>query len=134
MSKWTLALTTAVAWAGLVQAQPYQPVRPNYSPSFQPGLSPYLNLLRGGDPASNYYLGVVPEFQRRANTAQFRNALQDLEQQVYTGGEPDNVLSAPTSATGHAAAFLNTGTYFGNLNTPRIGPVGASGFPNPRRR
>ena len=38
---------------------------PQYGPGFRPALSPYLNLLRGGDISSNYYLGVNPEFQRR---------------------------------------------------------------------
>jgi len=31
-----------------------------------PALSPYLNLVRGGNPAVNYYLGVLTEFDRRA--------------------------------------------------------------------
>src|SRR5207247_6563256 len=38
----------------------------------RPGLSPYLNMLRGGSPAANYYLGVVPEFERQIGRASCR--------------------------------------------------------------
>ena len=54
-------------------------------PGFAPGipaapgpmLNPYLNLLRGGNPAANYYLGVIPEQQRRAQAAQFGGAINN---------------------------------------------------------
>src|SRR5216684_7044894 len=53
-----------------------------YNSSFTrpgPNLSPYLNLLRGGgNPAANYYLGVIPEVERRNNAAAFRAGIQDL--------------------------------------------------------
>jgi hypothetical protein len=38
-----------------------------------PTLSPYLNMLRGGDPAANYFLGTLPDFQRRQEDAVRRN-------------------------------------------------------------
>ena len=42
-------------------AQPQQNYLPNfYNRQTQP-LSPYLNLLRGGDPGINYYYGVRPD-------------------------------------------------------------------------
>ena len=55
----------------------------------QPQLSPYLNLLRGGDPASNYYLGVVPERERRRNDALFRSSILDLEQRTQQLAEAE---------------------------------------------
>jgi hypothetical protein len=43
----------------------FNPNPPIGAPYSRPALSPYLNLLRGGDPAANYYLGVMTEFDRR---------------------------------------------------------------------
>src|SRR5713226_9128309 len=55
------------------------------NPYGRPQLSPYLNLLRGGSPAANYYLGVVPERERRANAALFGSAISDLEWRTRYG-------------------------------------------------
>src|SRR6516225_5942547 len=75
-----LALAALVlAGAGTARAQFLPPSRPNYGPGYRPQLSPYLNLLRGGDPASNYFLGVIPEQQRRANNQLFRQEISALE-------------------------------------------------------
>src|SRR6516165_2454005 len=51
--------------------------RPIGPPAWGPGgqpvlLSPYLNLIRGGDPAANFFLGTLAEFQRRQNAYDFR--------------------------------------------------------------
>src|SRR5262249_41541275 len=56
-----------------------------YNSSFTrpgPSLSPYLNLLRGGNPAANYYLGVVPEVERRNTAAAFSAGIYDLSQRL----------------------------------------------------
>ncbi len=93
-----------------------------YNPYGRQQLSPYLNLLRGGDPAANYYAGVVPAFQQRAVNAQYGSALGDLDRRVYgPAGEGD--IGELTTSTGHPTAFLNTASYFGALNAPRVGPV-----------
>ncbi len=93
-----------------------------YNPYGRQQLSPYLNLLRGGDPAANYYAGVVPAFQQRAVNAQYGSAIVDLDRRVYgPAGEGD--IGDLTSTTGHPTAFLNTSSYFGALNAPRVGPV-----------
>jgi hypothetical protein len=93
-----------------------------YNPYGRPQLSPYLNLLRGGDPAANYYAGVLPAFQQRAVNAQYGSAIVGLDQRVYgPGGEGD--IADLTNTTGHPTAFLNTASYFGALNAPRVGPV-----------
>src|SRR5436309_10607590 len=61
---WVLG-TAAGASAQPQQYPQYQPLNPQnvmpniYNPQSQP-LSPYLNLLRGGNQASNYYYGVRP--------------------------------------------------------------------------
>src|SRR5262245_50914336 len=65
---------------------PYQPPvyggRPAAGLATRPNLSPFLNLLRGGSPAANYYLGVIPERDRRFTDTQFRSAIQDLERRT----------------------------------------------------
>ena len=92
-----------------------------------PQLSPYLNLLRGGSPAANYYLGVVPEVDRRANTAAFGAAISDLERRSLAAAVGEGDLGEPTTTSGHPTAFMNTGSYFGALNAPRTAPARASG-------
>jgi hypothetical protein len=113
----TLVLLAAgaalLAAAGTASAQaPYNV--PQYGVGFRPGLSPYLNLLRGGDPAANYYLGVIPEFERRQNSTIFRGALLELDQKVARDTVELGLGEAVTS-TGHITAFGNTGGYFGSL-------------------
>src|SRR5882762_3411361 len=49
---------------------------------YGPGLSPYLNLLRGGLPAVNYYNGVLSERDRRQFQQQAGQSILGLEQEV----------------------------------------------------
>ena len=107
---------------------PYNPA-PAYGPGYQTQLSPYLNFLRGGDPAANFYLGVLPEMQRRTNAAQFRGAIGSLQQQqqlqqgqqVQAGLDAD--LFTPLPTTGHPTVFGNYGGYFPQVNSlRRTGP------------
>jgi hypothetical protein len=129
MMRLTLAGCAAAAllWlmAGSARAQPFG--RPAYgvtgatNPYGRPQLSPYLNLLRGGDPAANYYAGVLPAFQQRAVNFQVATAINQLD--VRTLGPTGEDIGELTTTTGHPTAFLNTSGYFGALNAPRIGPV-----------
>ena len=88
-------------------------------------LSPYLNLRRGGNPAANYFLGVVPEIDRRATAAQQGAAIQDLERREALGASAVDPLSAgrPTALppTGHPTAFNSLAGYFGQT-TPAALP------------
>ncbi len=98
-----------------VRAQPpYYPRygRPPYGGSYPtPGLSPYLNLLRGGSPAANYYNGVIPERDRRAFELESRQSILDLEQRTQMPTEGEDLL--PTlPETGHATRFGYYGQYF----------------------
>jgi hypothetical protein len=107
----------AVLWLGttVASAQYYPPnargrfnQQPSFTPYAPPTLSPYLNLLRGGNTASNYYLGVVPDrYQRNANM-QFQGAIQQLNRRedALEEGEP------PPVGTGHAAQFMNYTPYY----------------------
>jgi hypothetical protein len=87
------------------------------NPYGRPQLSPYLNLLRGGNPAANYYLGVVPERERRANASLFGSAISDLEWRTRYGAGGELDLGEPITSSGHPTAFLNTGSYF-NVPVP----------------
>jgi hypothetical protein len=97
---------------------------PGTNPGGGPRLSPYLNLLRGGNPAANYYLGVVPEIEQRRFQAVSQAQIQGL--QVSTALPPvnpeDTDLTVATSITGHPAVFNNTAAYFGG-----VGPVPTPG-------
>lgn len=108
---------------GTASAQSVIPYRaPAYGPGFQPQLSPYLNFLRGGDPAANYYLGVVPEFQRRQDRVLLGSNIAGLEErysEVEDELRPGEALMPRLPATGHATVFNNTGSYF---SQPRLRP------------
>jgi hypothetical protein len=104
-----------------------QYTQPYYGPGYGsygrsgPALSPYLNLTRGGNPAANYFLGVLPEVDRRRTKAEQAREITDLElrsdvlaQQELAG---PNVVEELTGGglppSGHAAAFGNYGSYYG---------------------
>jgi hypothetical protein len=106
--------------------QPYPPAygRGTIGPYSRPTLSPYLNMLRGGSPSANYFLGVNPEFQRRANTATFSTAIEDLERRANENVVPEAEDLLPTlPGTGHPVAFNNLGSYFNATPTPRQAPI-----------
>jgi hypothetical protein len=118
-------LSVLSASAGIADAQQFgQPGF--YNPYLnQPRLSPYLNIVRGGsNPAINYYLGTLPEVERRATQAVYGNAIIRLERQV-TGLESTEEDLPPQANSGHPAYFANTGGYFpgGNPNRLSTGPT-----------
>ncbi len=96
------------------------PFTPGAAPLSPPPYSPYLNLLRRGNPTYiNYYGLVRPEFN-------FRNQINGLQQGVAA-----NAAAITTNAdalnglplTGHPTQFLNTSHYF--LNRGGQGSSGA---------
>jgi hypothetical protein len=104
-----LAATVQPAAAQAYNYSPYS--RPGFGPYTRPTVSPYLNLLRGSNTAANYYLGVLPEFQRRYDALQYGAAIQDLERRSVPRPQEEDLL--PTlPETGHGAAFNNTLQYF----------------------
>lgn len=122
-----LALTSWACVAPAVQAQfigggnPYQQA----TPFAQPTLSPYLQMLRGGNPAANYFLGVLPEQARRFDAARLNNAINFYNSAAapappvgFDLEESDNLKTLPQS--GHSAGFMFYGTYynFGNRQRP----------------
>jgi hypothetical protein len=104
-----LSLTVLVAalatGAAMAQAPAVSP-RPQVGAGSRPGLSPYLNLIRGGNTAANYYLGTRPEIQRRNDSITLRNTLNEIDQQRQ--GNP-----VPAATTGTVVSFNNTQSFFG---------------------
>jgi hypothetical protein len=81
--------------------------RPPVNPIVRPAYSPYLNLLRGGDPAFNYYGLVRPQMD-------FMTNLQQLQQQSLLGQPTGPVDSAAVLLiTGHRSQFMNFSHYYG---------------------
>lgn len=162
MTRYVFAAVAAVCWGASASAQIspqypaspfYQPpgAMPNvYNPANQP-LSPYLNLLRGGNPGVNYYYGVRPGTvggtgqglgapftasggQRTLFFPQLASAPDPLVPAEVGGG---SVLPP----AGHPTAFNNTGGYFpsafgnrGGGGRPGLAGVGTSSARPPGRR
>jgi hypothetical protein len=90
-----------------------------YNRATQP-LSPYLNLLRGGNNAVNYFYGVRPgTTQPGAFTGMFGATGAGQRQTFFPGADYlTDLLEEPRDATrvnptGHPAGFNNTLNYFG---------------------
>jgi hypothetical protein len=107
---------------------------PGTNPYASPRISPYLNLLRGGNPAMNYYLGVIPDVESRANAVRINQALTDLDRRASTPVVSQDVESlVPTLAeTGHPTAFMTLSPYFGT-GTQGIGAGGTAAGAQPRQ-
>jgi hypothetical protein len=101
---------------------------------YGPTLSPYLNLLRGGLPAANYYQGVLPERDRRLFQQQAGQSILGLEQEVNAVQPGTEDLLPILPGTGHPTAFGYSGAYFPQTAYPgRYGPGSASNHLRPRR-
>jgi hypothetical protein len=163
MTRFVLTTAAALATAGLAAAQPYQggayqypytqsslgpyyqapsaTVMPNiYNPVNQP-LSPYLNLLRGGNTGVNYYYGVRPGTaggtgfgigapftaaggNRMLFFPQLINAPDPLEALAENGTSPPPALPP----AGHPSVFNNTLGYFPTPYGNRGGGMMRSGL------
>ena len=101
-----MAIGLLVLSAGPVRGQgPY--VRPQTGPLSRPALSPYLNLLRSGSPAVNYYGLVRPQ-------QEFGNSIQEIQNEMHA---PLTAQTSPNSGTnlpitGHPSRFFSHGSYF----------------------
>jgi hypothetical protein len=103
---------------------------PGYNRQVQP-LSPYLNLLRGGNPAVNYYYGVQPAQQ---NPILFNNANQGYGPRLtffprldLPEIEPGEERNAGIPPTGHGIGFNNTLGFFGARQSATSGPLANQG-------
>ncbi len=99
-----LAIAAVAYSAGSARAQvPYN--RPPYSP--------YLNLLRSGNPAINYYGLVRPQIDFRNSITGLQNQVGTLDRAVNDVAQAGSRTGLPT--TGHPTAFLNYSGYFPGL-------------------
>jgi hypothetical protein len=109
---------------GAVQAQPPNYLRGGPPPYYRPPpVSPYLDILRGGSPATGYYLGTRSEFDRLATQAQYGSAILGLERRVGELQEAEEDLSPTLPSTGHVAYFNTTSGYFNTGYSPRTTPT-----------
>jgi hypothetical protein len=132
-----LLLFTNVATAQY-PGNPYQNLNRFGTPTpggpYGPGLSPYLNLLRGGLPAVNYYNGVLSERDRRMFQQQAGQSILGLEQEVGAVQPGTEDLLPTLPGTGHPTAFGYSGAYFPSTAYPgRYGPGGVAASLRPRR-
>jgi hypothetical protein len=127
-----LAVLLFVSGERAVAQNPYYPnystpysvyPRAGVNPFSRPALSPYLDLLRGGNVAANYYLGVIPEIYRRQADLQYQSNFQFLGQQQRMITQEVEGLTAELGITGHPTAFQNFGTYFTPVVGGRPAPV-----------
>jgi hypothetical protein len=105
------------------QYAPYSPyAQPNYGPYSRPVVSPYLNIIRGNNPAVNYYTGTIPERENRIRFNQVNTELQNLDRRTATPTTPAEESLIPTlPETGHAVTFLNLTPYY-NYGTSNPAP------------
>lgn len=153
MTRYALVTAVTLAMAGVASAQFQQPYyggmggaggyppsafMPNiYNPQNQP-LSPYLNLLRGGNAGVNYYYGVRPGTMggmgfgygapfmafggnRPLFFPELANAPEPLEPR-----EADSTHVLPPA--GHPVFFNNTMGYFPSPFGNRRGGYGGGGY------
>ena len=107
---------------------------PQYGPGFSPNLSPFLNLLRGGDISANYFLGVQPEFQRRDDRFNFQTRARELEGRT---SELERPYQYEPLIAGTPSGFGDTRTYFSEPGTyyQKVTPGGiGQGRPQPGQR
>jgi hypothetical protein len=125
----SLALLPAVGRAQVPGQMNPNSYAPNmYNRAAQP-LSPYLNLLRGGNTAVNYFYGVRPGTQPNAFTGMFNQPTTGprltffpvVDTLADATDEPRDPTKVPP--TGHPVGFNNTLNYFG----PTSGQVFARG-------
>ena len=114
-----LALVPQTATAQMTGPANPSGYAPNmYNRAAQP-LSPYLNLLRGGNNAVNYFYGVRPGTQPSAYAGMFGAGGAGQRTTFFPGADYlTDLTDEPRDATrvnptGHPAGFNNTLNYFG---------------------
>ena len=123
MRNYSLAAMLALGWLQGAAAQSvFNPTPPSAPVPFNSTrtVSPWLDLTRGGSPAANYYLGVLPEYQRRYEMGLPRLTLE-LPRYDATVDDRVNldVLEKQLPPTGHPTGFLIYNSYFNNLPSQR---------------
>lgn len=110
----TLAAGSLLLLASPLVAQGPGPITPR-----RPSVSPYLNLLRGGNAAVNYYGIVRPQNEFRAAGNVFANNTQRMQSQLNQQSRAlEQSEISQLRPTGHTASFNTHARYF-FTNGPR---------------
>jgi hypothetical protein len=111
-------IRTLVALAAFCAGRPAQAqyVPPQVSPYGTGGISPYLNLLRPGNPAVNFYGLVAPQIQQQAQIGLLQQQTQQLAQRQSVVAPPTNQAQV---TTGHQTRFMQYNQYFNSTGTIR---------------
>lgn len=131
----TIYLSAAIALLGIASPAPAQFTQnpPVVAPYSRPALSPYLNLLRGGDPAANYYLGVLTEYDRRFQLTQPTLPASTPRLDSFVDDRADvDVPLRQLPPTGHSAGFMIYNSYFRVPNQRSFVPYNPMGGGLPR--
>jgi hypothetical protein len=127
-----LSFLAVAAGPALAQQTGFPYARPNYGPYFRPQLSPYLDITRGGNAAVNYFLGTLPEFDRRINQQNVNTSLRVLDREVNAPPTQESDILNPLPGTGHPTGFQQLGSYFGPTSLRQ--PGSTTPYSPPRRR
>jgi hypothetical protein len=100
-----------------VHAQTYVP--PQIGPYGTGQMSPFLNMLRPGNPAVNYYGLVTPQIQANQQFGLLQQQTQQLTR------VQQSLVAPPTNqaqvVTGHTTRFMQYGHYFQTTGVGRQG-------------
>lgn len=121
---WIITASVAAACVSASPAAAQVPFPPSQVGAYsQPGYSPYLNLLRPGSPAINYYGLVRPQVG-------FTNSIQGLQYQVNAVGTQvaDSQQAPVPLVTGHTTGFMYFSRYFSGSS---VRPGGGLGLARP---
>ena len=130
------AVSPAQAPAGQAPGPSFYNRSRGYQPFARPQLSPFLNLIRGGDPSANYFLGTVNQRNQRFINQQIGSNIASLDEQLQPRQREDEFdeLYLRRSTTGHPTAFQYYGSYFGQATAPLGVPTNANTRPVPPPR
>ena len=118
--RYRIAIAILATCGSIASAQSvFNPPSAAPTPYSRPTLSPYLNLLRGGDPAANYYLGVWPEFERRYQQSRSPLAVESARPEPTLDDRAELELREKMlPPTGHPTGFMIYNAYY-NLPNQR---------------
>lgn len=120
MTRWLTALllcgTLSIGYAAQAQVRPSVP---RTTPSSRPStVSPYLNMLRGGNPAFNYFSLVKPQIAAQETLKDLEQRQQEMQQETQQLSDQMQTGTPQTRSrgftTGHPTHFFYYGPYFPN--------------------
>ena len=119
----SLGVCCLTSGAALAQFGSYS--RPQVNPN--PTISPYLNMLNGGNPAANYYGIIRPQIQSRQSIQNLQQQFQTFENSSYSmlgtsgyglyGQGQGQGQGVNQITTGHPVMFGNYSFYFPMMGT-----------------